>query len=97
MKLCCSLSRPLYIDDWHTVSRITGLDQTVRNEPILSGTDIDNIKATKLIMGHHIVACEEFYVHNNIYYDLLRTQENHTRTGFLTERIYATSHDATQK
>ena len=37
---------------------------TAGNEPILSGTDIDydNIKAikyTKLIMGHHIVACEE--------------------------------------
>ena len=50
---------------------IYGLD---RNEPILSETDIDcdNIKAikiqslTKLIMGHHIVACEEFYVHNNV-------------------------------
>ena len=45
--------------------------ETVRNEPILSETDIDydNIKAikyTKLIMGHHIVAYEEFYVHNNI-------------------------------
>ena len=40
--------------------------ETVRNEPILSGTDIDNIKATKLIMGHHIVACEEFYVYHNI-------------------------------
>ena len=42
--------------------------ETVRNEPILSGTDIDNVKATctKLIMGHHIVACEEFYVHSNI-------------------------------
>ena len=31
------------------------------------------------------------------YCDLLRTQENRTRTGFLTVRIYATSHDATQK
>ena len=41
--------------------------ETVRNEPIPSGTDVaDNIKATKLIMGHHIVACEEYYVHNNI-------------------------------
>ena len=45
--------------------------ETVRNGPILSETDIvyDNIKAikyTKLIMGHHIVAYEEFYVHNNI-------------------------------
>ena len=40
--------------------------ETVRNEPILSGTDIDNIKATQLIMGHHIAACEEFYVYNNI-------------------------------
>ena len=40
--------------------------ETVRNEPILSGKDIDYIKSTKLIMGHHIVACEEFYVHNNI-------------------------------
>ena len=39
---------------------------TVRNERILSGTDIDNIKATKLIMGHHTVACEEIYVHNII-------------------------------
>ena len=39
--------------------------EIVRNEPIVSGTDIDNVKATKLIMGHHIVACEEFYVHNN--------------------------------
>ena len=44
---------------------------TAGNEPILSGTDIDydNIKAikyTKLTMGHHIVACEEFHVHNNI-------------------------------
>ena len=33
--------------------------ETVRNEPILSATDTD-IKATKLIMGHHIVACEGF-------------------------------------
>ena len=40
--------------------------ETVRNESILSGTDIDNIEATKLIKGHLIVACEEFYVHNNI-------------------------------
>ena len=40
--------------------------ESVRNEPILSATDIDNIKATELIMGHHIVACEEFYMHNNI-------------------------------
>ena len=46
--------------------------ETVRNEPRLSGTDIDNIKATKLIMGHHIVACEEFYVHNNIVIDVER-------------------------
>ena len=45
---------------------LTDWTETVRNEPILSGTDIDNIKATKLIMGHHIVASEEFYVHNNI-------------------------------
>ena len=52
--------------------------ETVRNEPILSGTDIDNIKdtrfrvldninATKLIMSHHIVACEEFYVQDTRY------------------------------
>ena len=40
--------------------------ETVRNEPILSRTDIDNINATKLIMGHHILAFEKFYVHNNI-------------------------------
>ena len=45
--------------------------ETVRNEPILSGTDIDYdtikaLKYSKLIMGHHIVACEEFYVHNNV-------------------------------
>ena len=40
--------------------------ETVRNEPIVSGTDIESFKNTKLIMGHHIVACEEFYVHNNI-------------------------------
>ena len=45
--------------------------ETVRNEPILSGTfiDYDTIKAlkySKLIMGHHIVACEEFYVHSNV-------------------------------
>ena len=73
-------------------------DWTKPSETILSGTDIDNIKATKLIMGHHIVACEEFYVHNNIYNcDLLRTQENRTRTGILTVLIYATSHEATQK
>ena len=39
-----------------------------QNEPILSGTDIDNIKATKPIMGHHIEAFEEFNVHNNIVY-----------------------------
>ena len=26
---------------------------------------MDNVKATKLIMGHHIVACEEFHVHHN--------------------------------
>ena len=45
--------------------------ETVRNEPILSGTDIDcdtikALKYSKLIMGHHIVACEEFHVHNNV-------------------------------
>ena len=48
--------------------------ETVRNELILSETDIacDNINAikiqswTKLIMGHHIGGCEEFYVPNNI-------------------------------
>ena len=40
--------------------------ETVRNEPIVSGTDTESNKNTKLIMGHHIVACEEFYVHNNI-------------------------------
>ena len=45
--------------------------ETVRNEPILSATDkdYDTIKAlkySKLIMGHHIVACEDFYVHNNV-------------------------------
>ena len=40
--------------------------ETVRNAPILSETDINNINATKLIMGKGIVACEEFYVHNNI-------------------------------
>ena len=50
--------------------------ETVQNEPILSGTDIDHdkikaIKYTKLIMGHHI-ACEEFYVHNYIGIDLER-------------------------
>ena len=40
--------------------------ETVRNAPILSETDINNIKATKLIMGHDKVACEECYVRNNI-------------------------------
>ena len=40
--------------------------ETVRNEPIVSGTDIESYKNTKLIIGHHTVACEEFYVHNNI-------------------------------
>ena len=40
--------------------------EIVRNEPIVSGTDIESYENTKLIMGHHIVACEEFYVHNNI-------------------------------
>ena len=40
--------------------------ETVRNEPIVSGTHKENYKNTKLIMGHHIVACKEFYVHNNI-------------------------------
>ena len=65
----CSLSRPLYIEmidmRYHELPDWT---ETVRNEPILSGTDKDNIKATKIIMSHHIhvVACEEFYVHNNI-------------------------------
>ena len=89
------------------------LDWTeVRNEPILSETDIDcdNIKAiknqslTKLIMGHHIVACEEFYVHNNIVIYLERRKTiapcihciRHA-TRFLRVRIYATSHDATHK
>ena len=53
---------------YHDLPDWTG---TVRNEPILSKTDIDcdNIKAinnTKLIMCHHILECEEFYVHNNI-------------------------------
>ena len=70
----CSLSRPLYIVDidmrYHELPEWT---ETVQNEPILSGTDIGKIKATKLFMGHHIVACEEFYVHNNI------VIENHTR------------------
>ena len=40
--------------------------ETVRNEPIVSGTDIESYESTKLIMGHHIVTCEEFYVHSNI-------------------------------
>ena len=40
--------------------------KTVRSEPIVSGTDIESCENTKLIMGHHIVASEEFYVHNNI-------------------------------
>ena len=40
--------------------------ETVRNEPIVSGTDIESYENTKLIMGHHIVACGVFYVHNNI-------------------------------
>ena len=62
----CSLSRPLYIEmidmRYHEIPDWT---ETVRNEPILSGTDIDNSNATKQIMCHRIVACEEFYVHNN--------------------------------
>ena len=62
----CSLSRPLYIVIDMRYHELPDWTETVRNEPILSGTDIDNIKATKLIMGHHIVACEEFNVHNNI-------------------------------
>ena len=40
--------------------------ETVRNESIVSGTHIESYKNTMLIMGHHTVACEEFYVHNNI-------------------------------
>ena len=40
--------------------------ETVRNEPIVSGMDVESYKNTKLIMGHRIVACLEFYVHNNI-------------------------------
>ena len=72
MKLCCFQYSVLFhvrctcdmIDmRYHELLDLT---ETVRNEPILSGSDIDNIKATKLIMGHHIIACEEFYVHNNI-------------------------------
>ena len=62
----CSLSRPLYMMIDMRYHELPDWTKTVRNKPILSGTDIDNIKATKLIMGHHIVACEEFYVHNNI-------------------------------
>ena len=63
----CSLSRPLYLDVFDMrYHELPDWTETGRNEPILSGTNIDNIKATKLIMGHHIVACEEFYVHNNI-------------------------------
>ena len=66
-------------------------------------TDIDNIKATKLIMGHDIVACEEFYVHNNIVIYLERKKTVTRRViapciheSVLTVQIYATSHDATQ-
>ena len=45
--------------------------ETVRNEPILSGTDLyyDIIKAlkySKIIVGHYIVACEEFCMHNSV-------------------------------
>ena len=59
----CSLSRPLYlmIDMWY--HELPDWTETNRYCP---ETDKDNIKATKLIMGHDIVACEEFYVHNNI-------------------------------
>ena len=59
--------------------------ETVQNEPILSGTD--NITATTLIMGHHIVACEEFYVHNNIviYLERMKTvpEPDFLQYGFL--------------
>ena len=63
----CSLSRPLHMVIDMRYHELLDWTETVRNEPILSGTDIDNIKATKLIMGHdiHVGACEEFYVHNN--------------------------------
>ena len=40
--------------------------ETVGHEPIVSGMDIESYKDKKLIMRHLIVACEEFYVHNNI-------------------------------
>ena len=40
--------------------------ETVRNDPIVLGTDIESYENTNLIIGHHIVTCEEFYVHNNI-------------------------------
>ena len=62
----CSLSRPLYMMIDMRFHELPDWTETVRNEPILSETDIDNINATKLIMCHDIVACEEFYVHNNI-------------------------------
>ena len=61
--------------------------ETVLNEPILSGTDIDNIKATMLIMVHHIVACEKCYVHNNIviYFERKKTvpEPNFLQYGFM--------------
>ena len=66
--------------------------ETVRNEPILYGTDIDNIKATctKLIMGHHIVACEEFHVHNNIVIYLERKKTYPNRISYSTDLCYIT-------
>ena len=87
--------------------------ETVRKEPILSETDIDcdNIKAiknTKLIMGHHILACEEFYVHNSIviYLERMKTvPEELLHPAYMypscnqisyTLRIYSTSHYATK-
>ena len=47
-------------------------------------------------MGHHIVACEEFYVHNNFVIYLER-KKTVPEPDFLQYGFYATSHDATQK
>ena len=71
-----------FIDDWHAVSRSTGLDRTCpkRTDIVRNGhrTDMDcdnkKIIASSMVrIFHHIVSCEAFYVHNN------RTQDNRTR------------------
>ena len=92
MKLCCFQYSVLFhvrctemIESDHELPDWT---ETVRNEPILSETDVDNIKAIKLIMGHQLVACEDFYVDNNIVIYLERKKTVPVPKSYCTLHTY---------